>query len=60
VTGPTADGVSYGTWTLPPLYTFRADMGAGVDVNWLGLYIAKSVTDWQTPVQFVVRLQHRF
>jgi hypothetical protein len=35
-------------------------MGAGVDVNWLGLYIAKSVTDWQTPVQFVVRLQHRF
>jgi cytoskeletal protein CcmA (bactofilin family) len=60
VTGPTADGVSYGTWTLPPLYTFRADMGAGVDVNWLGLYVAKSLTDWQTPVQFVVRLQHRF
>jgi hypothetical protein len=60
VTGSTADGVRYGPWTLPPLYTFRADMGAGVDLNWLGMYVAKSLTDWQTPLQFVVRLQHRF
>ena len=61
VTGPTADGVSYGAWTLPPLYTFRADAGAGFDLGWLGVYAAKSLSDWQAiPLQFVVRLQHRF
>ncbi len=60
LTGATADGVRYGPWTLPPLYTFRADAGAGVDLRWLGFYVAKSLTDWPTPLQFVVRLQHRF
>lgn len=60
ITGATADGVRYGQWTLPPLYTFRTDMGAGLDLGWLGLYAAKSITDWQTPMRFVVRLQHRF
>jgi hypothetical protein len=61
VTGPTADGVSYGSWTLPPLYTFRADAGAGFDLGWLGVYAAKSLSDWKAiPLQFVVRLQHRF
>jgi outer membrane protein assembly factor BamA len=60
ITGATADGVRYGAWTLPPLYTFRTDMGAGVDMGWLGLYAAKSITDWETSMRFVVRLQHRF
>ena len=60
VTGPAEAGVSYGPWTLPPLYTFRSDAGAGFDLGWLGGYVAKSLSDWQTPVQFVVRLQHRF
>jgi hypothetical protein len=60
VTGATEAGVRYGTWTLPPLYTFRTDAGAGLDMGWLGLYAAKSLTNWQTPLQFVVRLQHRF
>jgi hypothetical protein len=60
VTGSTEGGVRYGAWTLPPLYTFRTDAGAGLDMGWLGMYMAKSLTDWQTPLQFVVRLQHRF
>ena len=60
LTGPSGDGLRYGAWTLPPLYTFRTDMGAGVDLGWLGLYGAKSITNWQTPMRFVVRLQHRF
>ena len=59
-TGPSVAGLQYGSWTLPPLYTFRTDVGAGVDLGWLGLYGAKSLTDWQTPMRFVVRLQHRF
>ena len=60
VVGPASSGVRYGAWTLPPLYTFRADAGVGLDMRWLGLYLAKSLTDWPTPLQFVVRLQHRF
>ena len=60
LTGAANDGLRYGAWTLPPLYTFRTDLGAGVDLGWLGLYGAKSLTDWGTPMRFVVRLQHRF
>ena len=60
LSGPTAAGLRYGTWTLPPLYSFRTDMGAGLDLGWLGLYGAKSITDWPTSMRFVMRLQHRF
>lgn len=60
LTGAPVDGLRYGWGTLPPLYTFRTDFGAGLDLGWLGMYAAKSITDWQTPTRFVVRLQHRF
>lgn len=52
--------LQYGAGTLPPLSTFRADVGIGIRLDDLGLYVAKSVTDPGTPVNFFARLRPRF
>jgi len=57
----TPDGVlTYGSSTLPPLSTFRTDLGLGIDFGGLGLYAAKSISTPAEPVNFFVRLRHRF
>jgi hypothetical protein len=48
------------TRALPPLSTFRTDVGAGVDLGIIGVYAAKALSDGAEPVNFFVRLQHRF
>lgn len=58
--GPRAGDLQYGAGTLPELRTFRADLGLGLRLDDLGLYIAKSVTDPRTPINFFARLQPRF
>jgi len=45
---------------LPSLSTFRSDAGLGLDFGVLGLYAAKALSDGGQPVNFFVRLQHRF
>lgn len=54
------DGVRYGSGNLPPLRTFRVDIGGGLDLGWIGLFVAKSVTDAEQPANFFIRLRHRF
>jgi len=57
----TPDGVlTYGSGTLPPLSTFRSDLGLGLDLGGIGIYAAKSVSTPSEPVNFFVRLRHRF
>jgi hypothetical protein len=53
-------GVSYPSYLLPPLSSFRTDVGAGIDFGGLGLYVAKAVGDGAEPLQFFVRLTRRF
>jgi hypothetical protein len=48
------------TRALPPLSTFRTDVGAGLDFGILGVYAAKALSDGAEPMNFFVRLQHRF
>ncbi len=43
-----------------PLSSYKADVGFGLDAEVLGVFIAKSVTDWKNPINVVVRLRHRF
>jgi two-component system nitrogen regulation response regulator NtrX len=38
----------------------KADVGAGVDLGLLGLYVAKSVTDWSEAANFFIRIKRRF
>lgn len=58
--GPRAGDLQYGATTLPPPSTFHIDVGLGLRLDDLGLYVAKSVTDRDTPVNFFARLRPRF
>jgi hypothetical protein len=58
--GPRVGDLQYGAGSFPGLHTFRADLGVGLRLDDLGLYVAKSVTDSRTPLNFFARLQPRF
>jgi hypothetical protein len=60
ISGRDFAGVQYPAWSIPPLNTFKYDAGAGVDIHYLGVYIAKSLTDWSNSAKLIVRLRHRF
>jgi len=44
---------------LPSIDTWLGDFGAGIDIDGLGLYVAKAFTDGE-PIRFSLRLDHRF
>lgn len=58
--GNRSGSLRYGGTQLPPLDTFRGDIGVGLDFGFLGFFVAKSVTDSQEPANFFMRLKHRF
>ena len=51
-----------GLWSdgLPPLDTFRTDVGIGFDFGLIGLYVAKAVSEPKAPANVFVRVHHRF
>lgn len=51
---------AYRKESIPSMRTWRTDIGGGLDVGVLGLYVAKSVTDSGEPLNFFVRLGRRF
>ncbi|HEU4641689.1 MAG TPA: BamA/TamA family outer membrane protein [Gemmatimonadaceae bacterium] len=53
-------GESLGDTAFPSLDTFKSDIGLGLDADVLGLFLAKSLTDGGNPVNFFIRLRHRF
>ncbi|HEX8943157.1 MAG TPA: hypothetical protein VF785_08480 [Gemmatimonadaceae bacterium] len=59
-TGTPDGALTYGRGTLPSLSTFRSDLGLGLDLGGIGVYAAKSVSTPAEPVNFFVRLRHRF
>jgi hypothetical protein len=50
----------YPSSTLPGFDTFRTDVGAGLDLGIVGLYIAKAVSSSKEPANFFVRIRDRF
>ncbi|CAN5149940.1 hypothetical protein BH23GEM2_BH23GEM2_18320 [soil metagenome] len=50
----------YSTNRLPPLSTFSADLGLGVDLGLLGVYVAKSISESGEPVNLIFRAHARF
>jgi hypothetical protein len=50
----------YGASQIPGLSTFRTDVGVGLDLRLIGFYVAKALSDAHEPVNFFVRLRHRF
>lgn len=49
-----------GSTVLPSLDTFRTDVGLGLDMRVIGLYVAKAVSHSKEPANFFVRVRHRF
>ena len=45
---------------IPPLSTFRSDVGVGLDLRLIGFYVARALSDAHEPLNFFVRLRHRF
>jgi len=59
-TGRTDDVLTYDRGIVPPLSSFRTDIGIGLDFAGIGIYAAKSTSTPAEPVNFFVRLRHRF
>ena len=60
ISGPRFGDIRYPSDAIPSLSTFKYDAGAGIDLHYVGIYLAKSLTDWSNPVNLLVRLRHRF
>jgi len=53
-------GLSYRRGTMPALSTFRTDVGIGLVLDNVGVYVAKALSDRGTPLNVFVRLRPRF
>ncbi|HSU92159.1 MAG TPA: BamA/TamA family outer membrane protein [Gemmatimonadaceae bacterium] len=60
ISGPRAGDLRYPSDAIPSLSTFKYDAGAGIDLHYVGIYLAKSLTDWSNGVNLLIRLRHRF
>jgi hypothetical protein len=58
--GPQDGGTSYPSALLPPLSSYKRDIGAGIDFGGIGVYVAKAVSDGTEQPRFIVRLGRRF
>jgi hypothetical protein len=54
------DALRFGSAVIPPFSTFRTDIGTGLDFGGIGIYGAKAISASQEPMNFFVRLRHRF
>ena len=50
----------YSAASIPPLGTFRTDIGAGVDLGLFGIYVAKSLSESGEPMNIFLRARRRF
>ena len=59
--GPTnGDSLTYERNQLPPLSTFKTDLGLGLDFDLFGVYVAKAMSAPRQPANFFARIRHRF
>jgi len=58
--GPRLGEISYPGNRLPPLGSFRTDVGLGLKLDDLGIYFAKGVSEHGGPLNVFVRLKPRF
>ena len=54
------DPMTFEREKLPPMSSFRTDLGGGLDFGLVGAYIAKSMSQPKEPANFFVRIRHRF
>jgi hypothetical protein len=52
--------LNLGRGVLPPLSSYRTDIGAGVDFDRVGIYLARALSDPTEPMNVFIRVRHRF
>jgi hypothetical protein len=52
--------LNVGRRELPPLSSYRTDIGAGLDFDQFGIYLAKALSVPTEPVKVFLRVRHRF
>ncbi|MDB4890714.1 MAG: hypothetical protein JWL61_2569 [Gemmatimonadetes bacterium] len=52
--------LNYGRSEFPPLSSYRTDIGAGLDFDQFGIYVAKALSEPSEQVNVFVRVRHRF
>lgn len=52
--------MTYASGAMPPLGSFRSDLGVGLDFDVLGIYLAKPLSSPQLPMRVFLSLHHRF
>ena len=60
LTGGGQGADTYDAGGLPPFSSFRTDVGAGLDFDRFGVYVAKALSKAGEPARVFIRLQHRF
>jgi hypothetical protein len=60
IVGDRLGALRYPSGTLPGFDTFRTDVGAGLDLGIIGLYVAKAVSSSKEPANFFIRIRDRF
>jgi len=58
--GDRLGSLRYPPGTIPGFDTFRTDVGAGLDLGIIGLYVAKAVSSSKEPANFFIRIRDRF
>ena len=59
VNGPDSP-LNYGRTELPPLSSYRTDIGGGLDFDQIGIYLAKALSVPAEPLNVFLRVRHRF
>jgi hypothetical protein len=58
--GPSDGSLTYTDDAFPPVSTFRTDLGLGLDFGGVGIYVTKALSTSAEPINYFVRLKHRF
>ena len=58
--GTPTDSATFQRDKLPPLASFKTDIGLGLDFDVIGVYVAKAMTAPKEAANFFVRVRHRF
>ena len=59
VNGP-GSPLNYRRTELPPLSSYRTDIGGGLDFDQIGIYLAKALSEPGEPLNVFLRVRHRF
>jgi hypothetical protein len=58
--GPRTETLQYPSGSFPAFGTFRTDVGLGLDLGLIGVYVAKSVSESKPPANVFLRVRRRF